>query len=157
MLLVPGAMAILALFSTQRPEDRVGLYEVLSLLGLLVVSVLVLFASLDPSQLGIDPRSAARFESPEALLLAGLFNLLLLGLAVGAIALGWTRNEPGLANFGTFVFFVQVVTRYFDLLGTMLSSGLMFVGAGLLLLVGGAALERSRRRLLAAMALRRTP
>jgi uncharacterized membrane protein len=155
LLLAPGAVAILALFYTKRPDDRIRVYESLALFGLLLVVVLVLVITYDPSWLGVDARSAARYESPGALLLAGLFNLILLAGAVGAIALGWTRNEPGMANLGIFVFFVQVVTRYFDLLGNMLSSSLMFIGAGLLLLLGGAALERSRRRLLEAMALRR--
>jgi len=86
-----------------------------------------------------------------------LANLVLLASVVGLIALGWVRNRPGLANFGLFVFFLQVVTRYLDLLGGLLSSGLMFIGAGLLLLGGGALLERSRRRLLTAMAERTPP
>ena len=84
-----------------------------------------------------------------------LFNLLLLAAVVGVIALGWARHQPGLVTFGLFVFFVQVVTRYFDLLGGMLSGGLMFVGAGLLLLGAGWALEYSRRKPITAMAERR--
>ncbi len=61
------------------------------------------------------------------------------------------EREPGLVNFGLFVFFVQVVTRYFDLLGGMLQGGLMFIGAGILLVAVGVALERSRRSLLRSM------
>ena len=82
---------------------------------------------------------------------AVLFNLLLLVAETGVIALGWRRNQPWLVNLGILVFFVHVVTRYFDLLAGMLSGGLMFIGAGLLLIFGGMALERSRRRLVDAI------
>jgi len=79
------------------------------------------------------------------------FNLVLLGAEIGVIALGWRRNLPGLVNLGIFVFFVHVVTRYFDLLTGMLSGGLLFIGAGILLIFGGLLLERSRRRLIEAI------
>jgi uncharacterized membrane protein len=44
------------------------------------------------------------------------------------------------------------MTRYFDLIGTMLSGGFAFITAGLVLLGAGALLERQRRRLLETMA-----
>ncbi|UCC68005.1 MAG: DUF2157 domain-containing protein [Armatimonadota bacterium] len=158
LLVVPGIAAVIGLFVTQQPGDRVSSYEAGGLAFLLLSSFLgIVLTMTAPSWIGVAPHSGWQQDYPAAFLMMGLFNLVLLGAAVGVIALGWARNEPGLANLGLFVFFVQVVTRYFDLLGTMLSSGFMFLGAGLLLLIGGAALERSRRRLLEAMALRRAP
>lgn len=147
--LAVGVAAVVGLFVTQVRRDRVALYEALALSSLLAlcVGMAVLTYSSQPV--------AENYSS--SLLVATLFNLLLLAAEIGIIALGWARNQPGLANLGMSVFFVQVVTRYFDLFGGMLSSGLMFVGAGLLLVIGGAALERSRRRLLDSMALRRKP
>ncbi|MCC6447000.1 MAG: DUF2157 domain-containing protein [Armatimonadetes bacterium] len=96
----------------------------------------------------------AQGETPDAFiaaLLAILFNLLLFGAAIGVIWLGWDRSQPGFVNWGLFIFFLQVMARYFDLLGRMLQGGAVFIGAGLLLIFGGVILERQRRRLIGSM------
>ncbi len=153
-VLIPAAVVVLALTLTYARRDRESFAEALGLLALLLLVLGI--ASQLPSLVmpagyySWEHGGLARFTLPMA-----LFNLLLLAATVAVIALAWARHQPGLANFGMFVFFVQVVTRYFDLLKGMLSSGLMFVGAGLLLLVLGGVLERSRRKLLEAMAQRR--
>jgi uncharacterized membrane protein len=158
-VLVAGAgAAILGLLLTQARGDRIALYEVIALSCLLVLSVGI--AAAEYSSGALAPSYSPYYDLPYGasdLLPVALFNLLLLGAVISVIALGWARNQPGLATLGVFVFYVHVVTRYFDLLGGMLSSGLMFVGAGLLLLLLGVGLERSRRRLLDVMAARRGP
>jgi hypothetical protein len=151
--LAAGAAAILALWLTRR-RDRAGSYEALALACLVAVCIVAGMQEWTPS---VPAGVAAPRHFPSAPLWpAALCNLLLLAAEIGLIAMGWARNQPSLVTFGLFVFFVQVLTRYFDLLGGMLSGGLMFIGAGLLLVIGGVVLERSRRRLLQAMAVRRT-
>jgi uncharacterized membrane protein len=153
-VMVAGAIALVVLLATQARRDRVTLHESVGLFFLIVLcgGALAYLAFWLPEV--VRPHEYHYVRVP--LVAMGLFNLLLLAAEVAVIALGWFRNHPGLASFGIFVFFVQVLTRYFDLLGGMLSGGLMFIGAGLLLIFGGLVLERSRRRLLAAMAQRRT-
>jgi uncharacterized membrane protein len=79
-------------------------------------------------------------------------NVVLLALESGLVALGWHRMRPDLVNLGLAAFFIHLMTRYFDLIGTMLSGGFAFITAGLVLLGAGALLERQRRRLLETMA-----
>jgi len=137
--------ALLGLFLTRARRDWPSFYETAALSLLLLVCIGI-FAV---------PADLLRHPSEITLLMMALFNLLLFGAEIGLIALGWRRNQPALANLGIFAFFVQVISRYFDLFGGMLTSGFVFIGAGLLLVFGGAALERSRRKLLEAMAQRR--
>lgn len=79
-------------------------------------------------------------------------NVVLLALESGLVALGWHRVRPDLVNLGLAAFFIHLMTRYFDLIGTMLSGGFAFIMAGLVLLGAGALLEHQRRRLLETMA-----
>lgn len=141
LMLTAAGAATLALFLREGQRDRASFYEGLALLGFLFLCAAI---SMD----GLAGGSYA---------LMALFNLLLFGAEIGAVAMGWARNEPALTSAGIFVFFVQVMTRYFDLLGGMLMSGLGFICAGFFLIILGAILERSRRRLLDAMVARREP
>lgn len=74
------------------------------------------------------------------------FNLLLLGAVLGLLAYGYARRNEALVNLSLLFFVVQVVARYFDLFWQLLDRSLFFMAGGLLLLVGGYFLERSRRR-----------
>jgi uncharacterized membrane protein len=80
--------------------------------------------------------------------MAILFNLLLFALIVGAIAVGHWNREPAWVNVGTLFFALLVIVRYFDWCWELLPRSLFFVSAGLLLLFGGMALERTRRHVL---------
>ena len=79
---------------------------------------------------------------------AVLFNLLLFGLIVGVIALGYRNREPAWVNLGTLFFAVQVIARYVDWFWALMPRSLFFIGAGALLLLGGLWLERARRGVL---------
>lgn len=146
-LLAPAVVAALALAVQQGRRDRSSLAEAAGLLVLVGLGVLIVALP--------APVHVRTYQPGAGLPGAIIFNAALLLAELGLIALGWVRNRPALANLGLAVFFVQVVTRYFDLLGGMLSSGFTFIGAGLLLVGGGLLLERSRRRLVGAMAQRR--
>lgn len=82
-----------------------------------------------------------------------LYNVLLFIAILGAIWLGSVGKRGGLVNIGIALFALDAMTRYFDLLGGMLDTSLLFIGAGALLLGGGFALERIRRRLMAQLRL----
>ncbi len=86
---------------------------------------------------------------------AAAANAVLLALETGLVALGWQRLQPALVNLGLAAFFIHLLTRYFDVIGRMLTGGFAFIGAGLVLLLAGTLLERQRKRLLRRMAERR--
>ena len=52
-------------------------------------------------------------------------------------------------NLGVLVLVAVLITRFLDLFGSMLQSGIGFIVAGLLLAALSWALERTRRRLIA--------
>lgn len=156
LLLGPAAIAGVVFLLTSGRRDWTAFTEAAAILALVLLGVAV--AATHPYWFA--KASPEEYWNPvhrEAALSMALCNLLLLAATVGVLLLGWARHRPGLATFGMLVFFVQVVTRYFDLLWGMLSSSLLFIGAGVILIGLGALLERSRRRLLTAMSRRGQP
>lgn len=153
VLFVLAGLSSIALFVLQMKKGRVALFESLALFLLLGLGAGTLMWFTQAS----NSAHPGAYESWHhvSLLSFAIFNLVLLASEIGVIALGWFRNLPGLANLGIAVFFIQLVTRYFDLLGGMLQGGLMFIGAGIVLFLGGFLLERYRRKLLYAMSERR--
>jgi uncharacterized membrane protein len=89
----------------------------------------------------------APFDSAAAY--AVLFNVIALATVAWAIQMGLTTGRESFINAGLATFALLVIARYFDFFGTLFDRSLAFVGAGILLLAGGYALERSRTILLA--------
>lgn len=87
----------------------------------------------------------------EALVRTG-FNLLLLAVLVGVLWLGYERREPWWVQLALWFFALEVVSRYVEFLWQAIPMELFFVGAGIVLLGGGIALERVRRTLLRRLA-----
>lgn len=81
-----------------------------------------------------------------ALAWAGLFVL-----NVFMVRTGLATGREGWVNLGLGFIALNIVTRYFDLFGTMLEGGVFFVVSGAIVLTLGIWLERKRRRLLSAM------
>lgn len=81
---------------------------------------------------------------------AVLANFVLVAIAVALMWHGSIERDPGEINFGILTLLVVLVTRFLDVFGTFLQSGLGFIVAGLLLAALAYALERTRRRLLVA-------
>ena len=134
-----AALAVAILVMISRPRgDRAAAYESAACMAVSVISGLTVALFL---------RDSPGYAYSSGWLWPMLFNVPLLAVEVGVIALGWWRNAPGLINLGLLVFVIHVVTRYFDLLGGLLSGGVFFIGAGVLLLAIGATIERLRRRL----------
>jgi uncharacterized membrane protein len=82
---------------------------------------------------------------------AVVFNLFVVGLAVGSIAAGYVNDETWLVNFGVLVVAVELVLRYFDVLWDALGRSLGILGAGVVILAVAYGLERQRKRMLARM------
>lgn len=80
-----------------------------------------------------------------------LFNLILFGLCVAVIFLGYLKREGSLINIGLAFFSIALVTRYFDFGWGLFDRSLYFIGGGLILLVAGILMERVRRQLLRRM------
>ena len=80
---------------------------------------------------------------------AVVMNLALLAAAIGLMWHGSLAREIHQINLGVLVMVWLLITRFLDLFGSMLESGIVFIVAGVCL--GGLswALERTRRRLIA--------
>jgi uncharacterized membrane protein len=72
-------------------------------------------------------------------------------LNVFMIRAGLANGREGWVNLGLGFIALNIVTRYFDLFGTMLEGGVFFLVSGAIVLVLGFYLERKRRAWLAAM------
>lgn len=82
-------------------------------------------------------------------LAALIWNLILVGAIVTAIHSGLKRAMPGLVNLGFMFFAIFLFARYFDLFYGLFDRSLFFTGAGLLLILGSAKIERRRKKMLA--------
>lgn len=78
-----------------------------------------------------------------------IMNGLLLMIAVGSMWHGSLVHEPAQVNLGVVVLVGLLITRFLDVFGSMLRSGIGFIVAGLALAALSWALERTRRRLIA--------
>ena len=88
-------------------------------------------------------------DANQAWIAAVLMNLLLLAIAVGAMWHGSLAREAAQVNLGVVVLVGLLITRFLDVFGSMLRSGIGFIVAGLALAALSWALERTRRRLIA--------
>jgi uncharacterized membrane protein len=80
---------------------------------------------------------------------AVLMNAILVVIAVGLMWHGSLVREVAQINLGVLVLVGVLITRFLDVFGSMLRSGVGFIVAGLLLAALSWALERTRRRLIA--------
>ena len=90
--------------------------------------------------------------SPVAM--AVLFNVLLAGLALGAVVVGYREDELWLATSGLVAVTIHVFARFVDFSWGFLPRSTGFIAAGLLLIALALVLERSRSQLAARMATR---
>ena len=78
-----------------------------------------------------------------------VMNLVLLAAALGLMWHGSLAREVHQINLGVLVMVWLLITRFLDLFGSMLESGIGFIVAGVFLAGLSWALERTRRRLIA--------
>lgn len=139
LVLLALALLAIALAAYWLPQDsltaRMGLPAVLFILLLYLLAVQV----------------AIGFRAPEAVFgwLAILNWFLLFGASLAFILYGARWGRTSWINWGVIFIGVHAVARYFDLLGTMLQTSMLFFTAGAFVLLLGWGLERVRRRLTA--------
>lgn len=84
----------------------------------------------------------------DSALLFGIYTAVIFALALGTVAAGLQFRVPALVNVGVGVLAVQLVAIYVGRLAGTLPTSLAVLLGGLLLVGGGALLERKRRDLL---------
>ncbi len=80
-----------------------------------------------------------------------VFNVLFSLAALGLMTSGYLQERETRVNLSLILIAVFVISRYFEYSTSLFDRSLVFVGAGVILLVGGFLLERGRRKMLAAM------
>lgn len=85
----------------------------------------------------------ARGEYPQFIPI--LFNLVFFGGLVWLIYVGIAAHDRGLVNLAFAFFALGILARYLDTFWTLLGRSYFFMGGGLVLIVAGIVLERSRR------------
>ncbi len=76
-----------------------------------------------------------------------LFNLILAGIIFTIIFIGYNRQDMTLVNIGIFWASLMIIVKYFDFFWSLLSRSVFFMIGGLILILGGVALEKKRRQL----------
>jgi uncharacterized membrane protein len=126
-----GLIVTLLVRASQELLLRTLPYETVAVLILLAVAGLVVFLPLESD-----------------LVYPLLFNFLLLVGIVGLIFLGYFRGREVLINLALAFFIIDVITRYIEFSYRLLDRSVVFIVAGVILLVGGFLLERGRRRVI---------
>lgn len=76
-----------------------------------------------------------------------LFNIVLVATVFALLFVGYGREDIKIVNMGMFWLSALIVVRYFDFFWDLFSRSLFFMVGGLILVLGGIALERKRRQL----------
>jgi uncharacterized membrane protein len=76
------------------------------------------------------------------------FNLILLVAIFALLTAGYLTGRESFVNVGLVFFSIDAITRYFVFSWDLLDRSFVFIGAGLILLVGGYLLERGRRSMI---------
>lgn len=76
-----------------------------------------------------------------------MFNLVLTAISFVLIAIGYQREDLQVVNTGLFWFVALIIIRYFDFFWRLLPRSLFFLVGGLVILIGGIALELTKRKL----------
>ncbi|MBD3203899.1 DUF2157 domain-containing protein [Candidatus Woesearchaeota archaeon] len=129
------------------------LFSILSIIGL-VVNLLF-----NPSQsktnsyengiaLGLLGFTLLFFFFPsESSVYTVIYNLLFAGLTLFLIYLGYQRSDIKIVNIGIFWLSVFILAKYFDFFWDLMDRSLFFIVGGLILVLGGIAIERKRRQI----------
>ena len=76
-----------------------------------------------------------------------VFNLLMAGILLTLIFVGYNREDASLVNIGMRWAGFFILTKYFDFFWALLPRSLFFMVGGLILVLGGIALEKKRKEL----------
>lgn len=76
-----------------------------------------------------------------------IYNLLFAGLTIFLIYSGYQRSDIKLVNMGIFWLSIFIFAKYFDFFWDLMDRSIFFIVGGLILVLGGIALEKKRRKL----------
>lgn len=76
-----------------------------------------------------------------------IYNLLFAGLTIFLIYIGYQRSDIKIVNIGIFWLSVFILAKYFDFFWDLMDRSLFFIVGGLVLVLGGIAMERKRRQI----------
>ena len=74
-----------------------------------------------------------------------IYNLIFVGLTILLIYIGYQKHNIQVVNIGIFWISVFIFARYFDFLWDLMPRSLFFMIGGLILVLGGIAMERKRK------------
>lgn len=74
-----------------------------------------------------------------------LFNIILLAQTLGFMYLGFIKHSEGIFRLSIAIFFLNILSRYFDIFWKMMPRSLLFIFGGLILIGGAVFAERKRR------------
>jgi uncharacterized membrane protein len=125
-------------------------------LGAIGVYLLTLVAWLVMHSTGVDKESYFtyfNFNHPRKIYYFPLLVSVLAWISYFAIAFwgviyGALHHKRWMLNCNILLIGIGIFTRFIDLMGSMMDTGLMFIGSGVLLLVIGFAMEKWRRKLI---------
>lgn len=75
------------------------------------------------------------------------FNLIFAGLTGFLVFMGYRRSDMKLVNTGIFWLSAFLIAKYFDFFYNLLERSLFFIIGGIILILGGIALEKKRRNI----------
>ena len=76
-----------------------------------------------------------------------IYNLLFAGLTLFLIYIGYQISDIKIVNTGIFWLSMFIFAKYFDFLWDLMDRSLFFIVGGLILVLGGIAMERKRRQI----------
>tara|TARA_Y100000310_G_C20645282_1_gene796210 strand:+ start:173 stop:1369 length:1197 start_codon:yes stop_codon:yes gene_type:complete len=87
------------------------------------------------------------FFPAESSIYTVIYNLLFAGLTIFLIYIGYQRSDIKIVNIGIFWLSVFILAKYFDFFWDLMDRSLFFIVGGLILVLGGIAMERKRRQI----------
>ncbi len=119
-------------------------------MGIILLSALFIFLVVIPQQKILKNHSYYALQNPsnltkQGVLFAIISNILSFLEMLGIILMGYARKIPYLINIGIISMFFLIIIKYFDWFFTSLDKSIFFIGAGVLMFLVGALLEKGRR------------
>lgn len=128
ILLILAVAIFLRLYRLFR--EKSDFREIQIVFYFLVVGLLAILVSLN------WPRATSLF-----------FNLILLAETLGFMYIGFLKYSEGIFRLSIAVFFLNILSRYFDIFWKMMPRSLLFILGGVLLIAGAVFAERKRREI----------
>jgi uncharacterized membrane protein len=111
-------------------KEEAELKETRLMLGFLSLSILSFLFSL----------ANLRLTSPS-------FNITLIIISLGFMYLGFIKHSEGIFRLAIVIFFINMLSRYFDIFWAMMPRSLLFIFGGMILVVGAIFGDRKRREI----------